>query len=343
MTEIDWLIKRASRLKMTNWEKANVCFSFEKVASVIPKRAWSGYHLFHLSNMKGGSTPRIIRTPRIRTKVKREEDMDQLITMMKNHTVSDDSPFDFNFTKPLTPQHSPQKKAEFKFSFTMPQHTYYKEQVIEQESQQKDYDERVSNRKILPLPKPRLKKPSNNIPLPANNNTIVFNTSSTITDKTIIDRDNKKKMKCSDSLKTDNKRKERNWKDSFTPNELVHKVPDTSSIGKLLKTKKTEPKVTASMAITATVSTTTTTIINKPTKKKVPKKTKNKTKQKNKEEIAPGGFLSSDINLFENPISDDWICLFCQYDILFNGLSDTRKKNYRKKKERKPLDSEEDA
>lgn len=262
--------------------------------------------------------------------------MDQLITMMKNHTVSDDSPFDFNFTKPLTPQHSPQaKKPEFKFSFTAPHNGYTQEQVYEQEEKQKQYDDRLSNRRILPLPKPRLLK-SSNIPLPANNN-IVFNTTM---DTNTIDRDNKKKMKCSDSLKTiDNKRKERNWKDSFTTNELVHKVPDTlSSIGKLLNTKKTETK---KPFITKSVSMTTD---NKKTKKKEPKKTKNKSKQKNKEEIAPGGFLSSDINLFENPISDDWICLFCQYDILFNGLDETRKKNYRKKKERsKRIESEEDA
>ncbi|KAI8068821.1 hypothetical protein BDF21DRAFT_425581 [Thamnidium elegans] len=66
------------------------------------------------------------------------------------------------------------------------------------------------------------------------------------------------------------------------------------------------------------------------------KKTKTKSRQKNKEDIAPGGFLSSDINLFQNPIPDDWICLFCQYDILFSGLTEARKKNgyYRRKKER---------
>lgn len=259
--------------------------------------------------------------------------MDQLITMMKNHTVSDNTgDFDFNFTKPLTPQQSPQKKPEFKFSFTVPQHGYLQEQVYEQQSKQKEYDERVSNRKILPLPKPRLLK-SSNIPLPANNN-MVFNTP-TITDPTTIDRDNKKKMKCSESLKTDNKRKERNWKDSPSiANELVHKVPDTSSIGKLLSTKKTEPQITVPVSTTDNHK--------KPTKK-IPKKTKNKNKQKNKDEIAPGGFLSSNINLFENPISDDWICLFCQYDILFNGLSDTRKKNYRRKKGRKRIESEDDV
>lgn len=307
---------------MTN-RKTNT-ITVEADSNIIPKRAWSGYHLFQLSNIKENSPARIIRTPKVRNKVKREEDMDQLITMMKNHTVSDNTGgFDFNFTKPLTPQNSPQKKAEFKFSFTVPQHGYLQEQVYEQQSKQKEYDERVSNRKILPLPKPRLLK-SSNIPLPASNN-MVFNTATT-TDPTSIDRDNKKKMKCSDSLKTDNKRKERNWKDStIIANELVHKVPDTSSIGKLLNTKKTEPKITAFLSTTDI----------KKTKKKMPKKTKNKNKQKNKEEIAPGGFLSSDINLFENPISDDWICLFCQYDILFNGLSDTRKKNHRRRKREK--------
>ncbi|GAN08531.1 hypothetical protein MAM1_0209c08045 [Mucor ambiguus] len=69
--------------------------------------------------------------------------------------------------------------------------------------------------------------------------------------------------------------------------------------------------------------------------------TKNKkkaTKKKsNREEIAPGGFLSSDITLFENPISsDDWICLFCQYDILMLGYEDAKRKNgyYKRQREK---------
>ncbi|CEP13052.1 hypothetical protein [Parasitella parasitica] len=60
-------------------------------------------------------------------------------------------------------------------------------------------------------------------------------------------------------------------------------------------------------------------------------------KKVNKEDVAPGGFLSSDINLFENPISaDDWICLFCQYDILMYGFEDDKKKNkfHQKKREK---------
>ncbi|KAI8985811.1 hypothetical protein BDB01DRAFT_786404 [Pilobolus umbonatus] len=64
---------------------------------------------------------------------------------------------------------------------------------------------------------------------------------------------------------------------------------------------------------------------------------KNKKRNNKKEvEIAPGGFLSSDVTLFQNPISDDWICLFCQYDILCYGLEETRKKTgyYRRKRER---------
>ncbi|KAG1453419.1 hypothetical protein G6F56_007579 [Rhizopus delemar] len=68
---------------------------------------------------------------------------------------------------------------------------------------------------------------------------------------------------------------------------------------------------------------------NKTTKKN--KKSKNK-----KEEIAPGGFLSSNITLFENPTSDDWICFFCQFDIFCHGLEDAKKKNgyYRRKNEK---------
>ncbi|CAO0799491.1 unnamed protein product [Mucor circinelloides] len=69
------------------------------------------------------------------------------------------------------------------------------------------------------------------------------------------------------------------------------------------------------------------------------KKKKKSTKKKfNREEMAPGGFLSSDITLFENPISpDDWICLFCQYDILMLGYEDAKKKNgfYKRQREKK--------
>ncbi|KAI9269930.1 hypothetical protein BY458DRAFT_182536 [Sporodiniella umbellata] len=67
------------------------------------------------------------------------------------------------------------------------------------------------------------------------------------------------------------------------------------------------------------------------TTKKNTKKNKNR-----KEEIAPGGFLSSDITLFDNPVSDDWICFFCQFDIFCNGMEDAKKKNgyYRRKNEK---------
>lgn len=84
----------------------------------IPKRAWSAYHLFHFSdNMKNNSiinSPKLIKSPRIRPKTKdiseeedededeEEEDepveMEQLIAMMRNHKVSDEtSSFNFNF------------------------------------------------------------------------------------------------------------------------------------------------------------------------------------------------------------------------------------------------------
>lgn len=71
-------------------------------------------------------------------------------------------------------------------------------------------------------------------------------------------------------------------------------------------------------------------------KKKSSKTMKKKTKSKKGEDVAPGGFLSSDITLFDNPLSDDWVCFFCQFDIFCNGLEDAKKKNgyYRRKKER---------
>ncbi|KAI9476344.1 MAG: hypothetical protein EXX96DRAFT_576836 [Benjaminiella poitrasii] len=154
-------------------------------SKIIPKRAWSGYHLFQLTNMKGDPSqpPRIIKTPRFRStghklpsslntintsapllvssasshssapqptpqqtqplliidntmdteKGKEPVEMEQLIFMMKNHKVSDDTAsFDFNFglnnNKPLTPIPSPQSATssttsfipspEFKFSFS---------------------------------------------------------------------------------------------------------------------------------------------------------------------------------------------------------------------------------
>lgn len=84
----------------------------------IPKRAWSAYHLFHFSDsLKNNSiinSPKLIKSPRIPPKTKdiseeedddedEEEDdepveMEQLIAMMRNHKVSDEtSSFNFNF------------------------------------------------------------------------------------------------------------------------------------------------------------------------------------------------------------------------------------------------------
>ncbi|KAI9476343.1 MAG: hypothetical protein EXX96DRAFT_576832 [Benjaminiella poitrasii] len=73
-----------------------------------------------------------------------------------------------------------------------------------------------------------------------------------------------------------------------------------------------------------------------PTTTSTAKKKTNNKKRSNREDIAPGGFLSSDVTLFENPISDDWICLFCQYDIFMHGLEEAKRKNgyYRRRRER---------
>ncbi|KAG2190628.1 hypothetical protein INT46_009327 [Mucor plumbeus] len=93
------------------------------------------------------------------------------------------------------------------------------------------------------------------------------------------------------------------------------KLPPTASSSQSTYTKKTNNNNNATI-----------------TKKKNTHK-----KRSNKEEVAPGGFLSSNITLFENPISsDDWICLFCQYDILMHDFEYAKKKNgfYRRKREK---------
>ncbi|GAA5799178.1 hypothetical protein HPULCUR_004588 [Helicostylum pulchrum] len=391
-------------------------------SKIIPKRAWSGYHLFQLTNMRGErihSSPRVIRSPKIRPKSNTmdspnttntgEEDIDQLITMMKNHKVSDDSPFDFNFNnaKPLTPQPSPQQipatttnsttftpSSEFKFSFSanIPPTTassttaftadtitnepnyikvreIYREVDREEDEEEDDeeeeeeqgeqdepkaeqdqnlYDPHLNRRKILPLPKPRLKK-SSNIPT----TTVTNNNHNTLTETTTIpDLDNKS----IDDQKPDNKRKERNWRDNFTKHPIIPPPPPAAAEAAAREFKKPEKpptpvavvvvekrkKAAAAAAAAASAS-----AARKKKgkglaedsllmKQQQQKKKNTKSRQKKKEDEAPGGFLSSDINLFQNPIPEDWICLFCQYDILFSGMTEARKKNgyYRRKKER---------
>lgn len=367
------------------------------------------------------SSPRVIRSPKIRPKSNTvessnttntgEEDIDQLITMMKNHKVSDDSPFDFNFNnqaKPLTPQPSPQPipatttsatsttftpSPEFKFSFSanIPppanasssttaftaatnEPNYVKVREIyrevdreedeedddddeEEEEQgeqeepkaeqdQKQYDPHLNHRRILPLPKPRLKK-SGNIPTTTviNNN---HTTTTTLTETTTIP-DTMHLDKCTDDQKPDNKRKERNWKDNFTSHPIIPPPPPLPVAAEFKKPEKPSSSTTPVAVVAVEKKKAAAAAASISTKKKKGKglaedsllskqqqqRTKTKNRQK-KEDMAPGGFLSSDINLFQNPIPDDWICLFCQYDILFGGLTEARKKNgyYRRKKER---------
>ncbi|KAI7903222.1 uncharacterized protein BX663DRAFT_44421 [Cokeromyces recurvatus] len=301
----------------------------EIASKIIPKRAWSGYHLFQLANMKGDPSqpPRIIKTPRFRStghklasnlntvnssapslssttsqqtkplliientidteKGKEPAEMEQLISMMKNHKVSDDTAsFDFNFglnnnNKPLTPIPSPQSATtsfipspEFKFSFsasipnTNHHYTYgYSTNTTIPNEEEDEYDDDegtenhlnndtlyISERKILPLPKPRWKRHqdkstttiairtqdgSTNYPFnrvqDANNTSHLFNRipSSNITLNE--DMSNIKKMKCSagnkvisnkQRQKVDNKRKERNWQDNVSSSSTTAEVTE---------------------------------------------------------------------------------------------------------------------
>lgn len=191
------------------------------------------------------------------------------------------------------------------------------------------------------------------------------------TTSTDSSRDNNtvtKKLKCSnpppppiEHPTVDNKRKERNWNDncfttaeitevtnkdffvesrlrmSFTKEDIKNWENFVASSKTAVPPAPTTPKIQpkkkeVNKKPTTSTSTSTTTSTKKPTTKK--KSSKKKSAQK--EDMAPGGFLSSDITLFDNPISDDWICLFCQYDILMYGLEDTKRKNgyYKRKREK---------
>lgn len=162
--------------------------------------------------------------------------------------------------------------------------------------------------------------------------------------------------KSSFSLKQDNIK---NWPTFSTP--AIPLPPHPLPLKSILKNNSNPAATTTTTTTTAAVNTTLPkkSILKKKGKDEVankkpttststttattPKKAKNKKSNNNakkkstqKEDMAPGGFLSSDITLFDNPISDDWICLFCQYDILMYGLEDTKRKNgyYRRKREK---------
>ena len=288
------------------------------------------------------------------------DDIEQLITMMKNHRVSDDicsnskaTRFDFNFggktnlftqqstasTLPSTLNTLPQFK--FSFPLNIPQQ---EQQMIPRPntpspsppppSHHTINPPNINGRKILPLPKPRVQRIQGNHTPPSPPNHIKFHTP---TDKSSADRDNKKKLKCSEEPSTTteeeitNKRKERNWKDTFSTEAKPVIVETTIPPAPIEQTKKKpmtiQPKKTKALKQqNENISSSIPTAIKK----------KKKNKNKPKEDVAPGGFLSSDVTLFDSPISDDWICLFCQYDILFSSYKETkRKKSRQKKKEQK--------
>ncbi|KAI8060387.1 uncharacterized protein B0P05DRAFT_557947 [Gilbertella persicaria] len=256
-------------------------------------------------------------------------EMEQLITMMQNHKVSEDTAL-FDFKAPTTriiPNHNNTSRfmpfSEFKFSFeanithTNGTRSYSSSSSDSSDSQhiQNDMEfmdtkpQHLINRKILPLPKIRWKTQSTENIKPVSLDTNLFRLPTSA--DTSTHREKAKKMKCSDN--SSHKRKERNWKDHLIKKDIsLLELP-------IHHKKKTDPIV----------------LPNKNTAKKTnQKKTK---KKKKKEEMAPGGFLSSDITLFHSSsLEDEWICLFCQYDILMNGLEEARRKNgyYRRKRER---------
>ncbi|KAG1051230.1 hypothetical protein G6F43_006549 [Rhizopus delemar] len=120
-----------------------------------------------------------------------------------------------------------------------------------------------------------------------------------------------------------------------TRKNLSAKPPSVAAAAAVAATKKPSNNHPATTAATTTKVKRKENDKKKPAMNKTTKKNK-KSKNKKSEDIAPGGFLSSDITLFENPISDDWICFFCQFDIFCHGIEDAKKKNgyYRRKKER---------
>ncbi|CAO3616620.1 unnamed protein product [Mucor hiemalis] len=396
----------------------HVSFEKDKSLSYNVTKGWIRYHLQQkpesISNFVKVTASVTKRTSRLETMnsvysnppIQISDDIEQLITMMKNHRVSDDnstittSPIlntcDFNFSngnsssnKLLTPQHTPPSTTlnslpEFKFSF--PAHnTNHIPLKVNSNSilklrkppseviEDTETNARINARKILPLPKPRIRKweensihtttatttttttTNNNIPS-SKSNSLVFRSSITTTtttkeDATSIDRDNsKKKLKCSKDtvVMVDNKRKERNWKDTTVRVEpkaaIITKQPvrviNTPPLHNIIPIKKTEKK----LPLPPPPPPPPLPPPSLPKKKgkqlnnnEMNSNNKSSNKKKNNkvkkyEDMAPGGFLSSDVTLFDNPISDDWICLFCQYDILFSGYQETKKKNNRRRK-----------
>ncbi|KAI9359827.1 hypothetical protein BD770DRAFT_54102 [Pilaira anomala] len=67
------IIETTSVKEESNKVNQNVAGKQRLASKIIPKRAWSGYHLFQLTNMRGeriSSSPRVIRSPKIRPKSK---------------------------------------------------------------------------------------------------------------------------------------------------------------------------------------------------------------------------------------------------------------------------------
>jgi hypothetical protein len=337
-------------------------------------------------------------------------EMEQLITMMKNHKVSEESEDRISNTN------NGNKNTR---SIAIPKST----KITPTNNKKKDPSESnlcnglqidqadpkyayLKSRKILPLPKPRLKKStadSSNVqiaPSPNGNDASLFKDVYNTTEQT--ERENSKKMRHSispsislssssnqaphyhnilsnassfdfsiDKLKQLplQHQKQRQALDPITIKLDLDKSKQTVNVSAKSKENKLH-KSTLSSKVASSDTKPANTGINKqpkrspnakkkkkgkmavqspppppplpeqPSSRKAPNKKGQRNQQKKKWDDdfsnAPGGFLSSDITLFDNPLSDDWMCLFCQYEVLCYGLEATKRKNgyYRRKRER---------
>ncbi|CAO3697539.1 unnamed protein product [Rhizopus stolonifer] len=242
---------------------------------IISKRPWPSCHLFQIPVMDRQNKEiqlsigdsELFENRSLKDFPKNSTEMDQIITMMRNHKVSDD----------MTEVPS----SEFQFSFPL--------------SEKK---EEVKYRKILPLPRRELKTTQKDMM----NSAFTFSTEKTMPT-----------LKNSTDIK------------------------DRPSLSKKINFQFDEEKRTMNDILISDETKSVTTSDLKPTKgKKKDKKMKKtkKNKPKKGDMMAPGGFLSSDVTLFDNPISDDWICFFCQFDVFRYGLKQAKKKSSLQKKQK---------
>ncbi|KAG1473580.1 hypothetical protein G6F56_000875 [Rhizopus delemar] len=251
--------------------------------SIVSKRPWPSCHLFQIPVMDRQNKEiqlsiednDIFKERSLKDFPKKSAEMDQIITMMRNHKVSDD----------MTEVPS----SEFQFSFPL-----------------SEREEEVKYRKILPLPKRELKTTQKDMMSSA----FTFSTEKTMpTLKNLTDTRNQPSL--SKKIKNNGK-----TKFNFQFDEEKRTTHD------ILISDETKSVITSDL---------------KPTRgKKKDKKVKKTEKNKPKKEgmIASGGFLSSDVTLFDNPISGDWICFFCQFDVLCYGLKQAKKKSSLQKKQK---------